>query len=172
MARLTSASPNVWVCIRASGKRPVSISRIASAYARESTLNAPTTVSALLMIRSVDSSAGWPPFSPASTTRPPHRTAASASRIGCAAIGVSSSATSAPTPPVTSSTRSTVSSASTSMHTSAPNSLASASFPASRDSPVTMIVPAPATREASTAARPRWPAPRISTVSPSPTPPR
>ena len=31
MARPTSDSPKVWVCIRASGNRPVSISRIASA---------------------------------------------------------------------------------------------------------------------------------------------
>ncbi len=136
------------------------------------TPKAPLTVSPLLMSRSVTSSIVLLPFSPASTIRPEWRTASIASVIGCAAIGVSSSTTSAIAPSVISVTRSTTFSSSTLIVWSAPSSRASASLPASLPSPVTMIVPAPAARAAITEARPRWPGPRMSTVSPSPTSPR
>ena len=77
------------------------------------------------------------PFSPARTIRPLWRTASIASTIGCAAIGVSSSTTSAIAPPVISVTRSTTFSSSTTIVWSAPSSRASASFPSSFASPVT-----------------------------------
>jgi hypothetical protein len=120
---------------------------------------------------SVTSSIGLWPFSPASTIVPPQRTASIASLTGCCAIGVRSSTTSTPSPPVSSRTRSTVFSSSALIATSAPNSFASSSFFASRVRPVAIIVPAPTYRAARMAARPRCPAPITSTFVPRCTPP-
>src|SRR5262249_695639 len=73
-----------------------------------------------------------------------------------------------PRRPVSPRTRRFASSFSTSSVAFAPTSRASASLRASAARPVTTICDAPASRHASTEARPRCPGPRISTVSPGP----
>ena len=127
-----------------------------------STCNSPATI--LSVTRPLT---GFPLFSPASTIRPPLRTNSTACSTGSVEPSEMSSTTSAISPPVTWRTRSTMSSLLTSTVTSAPNSFANASRPASCDSPEIVTVFAPAKRAAKTARMPRWPGPRITTCSPA-----
>ena len=142
--------------------------RTAVSYDRQSTPNAPIIVNSLPTTLSLmKSGTGLGPFVPASTMRPPRRARSIACVTASTAYAVTSTTTSAICPPVISRTRAVGCSRSMSIVWCAPNSRASASFRSSRERPVTIMHPAPASRAAITLASPRWPGPRITIVSPT-----
>ena len=170
IARSASSSAKSWVCMRASGTRPDSISRIAASYARLVDAERPhhrellhhhqiadEVGHRLEALHAGEHDAGVRRGEPERLrhrrrrvrTRPRPRRRRRGRR--------SARARDVARPRC-----------STSIVWSAPSSRASASLAASRERPVTMIRSAPAARAAMTLASPRWPGPRISTVSPGP----
>ena len=161
----------MWLTIEAASKPVASTSAMVASSAALPAVNAPCRRISFQTRASISTGTlRPPPVSPASTRVPRRRTEAT-EEASASGLPLTSTTTSAMAPPVKSATASATSASSASITASAPQARHRASRSASAAVPLTSTWAAPAQRAAQVQARPCWPGPWISTVSPKVAPP-